>query len=67
MYANGKKDLKAFDGKLEFDVVLLDYVGDDSWIEKTLFDIKECLDSDNIPGYTIDCDFCNYQQKIKKI
>jgi hypothetical protein len=30
VYANGRKDLKAFDGKLEFDVDLLDYEGDDS-------------------------------------
>jgi len=30
VYANGKKDLKAFDGKLEFDVDLLDYTGSDS-------------------------------------
>jgi len=67
VYANGRKDLKAFDGKLEFDVDLLDYEGDDSWVEKTLFDIKKCLDSDEIPDYTLDCDFCKYQQKIKKI
>jgi hypothetical protein len=25
------------------------------------------LDSDEIPDYTLDCDFCKYQQKIKKI
>ena len=67
VYANGRKDLKAFDGKLEFDVDLLEYTGDDSWIEKTLLDIKKCLDSDTIPGYTSDCDFCIYQQKIKNI
>ena len=67
VYANGRKDLKAFDGKLEFNVELLDYTGNDSWIEKTLVEIKKCLDSDKIPGYTIDCDFCNYQKKIKGI
>ena len=67
VYANGKKDLKAFDGKLEFDVDLLDYTGSDSWVEDTLFEIKKCLDSDKIPGYTEDCDYCKYQQKILKI
>lgn len=67
VYANGKKDLKAFDGKLEFDVDLLDYTGSDSWVEGTLFEIKKCLDSDKIPGYTEDCDYCKYQQKILKI
>ena len=67
VYANGRKDLKAFDGKLEFNVELLDYTGDDSWVEKTLMKIKQCLDSDKIPEYTSDCDFCNYQKKIKGI
>lgn len=64
VYANGKKDLKAFDGKLEFDVDLLDYTGDDSWVEQTLLDIKKCLDGDIIPGYNSDCDFCKYQKQI---
>jgi hypothetical protein len=67
VYANGRKDLEAFDGKLEFDVVLLDYKGDDSWVEKTLIDAKKCLDNDKIPEYTSDCDFCNYQKKILNI
>ncbi len=67
VYANGRKDLEAFDGKLEFNVELLDYTGDDSWVEKKLIEIKKCLDSDTIPSYTSDCDFCNYQKKIKGI
>ena len=67
VYANGRKDLKAFDGKLEFNVELLDYTGNDSWVEKTLVEIKKCLDSNKIPEYTTDCDFCNYQKKIKGI
>lgn len=67
LYANGRKDLKAFDGKLEFNVELLDYTGNDSWVEKTLVEIKKCLDSNKIPEYTTDCDFCNYQKKIKGI
>ncbi len=29
VYANGRKDLAAFDGKLEFDVDLLSYTGED--------------------------------------
>jgi hypothetical protein len=33
-------DEKAFDGKLEFDIHLIEYVGSDDWAEDTLKDIK---------------------------
>ncbi|MFA5230558.1 MAG: hypothetical protein WC422_04205 [Candidatus Paceibacterota bacterium] len=67
MYANGRKDLAAFDGKLEFDVDLLSYTGEDSWVEATLADIKKCLDSVKIPDYGDKCDFCKYQKQILNI
>ncbi len=60
VYVNGKTDKEAFDGKLEFDVKLIPYVGDDSWVEKTLVKIKECLEDDRIPPYSKTCDYCNY-------
>jgi CRISPR/Cas system-associated exonuclease Cas4 (RecB family) len=60
VYCNGDTDKKAFDGKLEFDITLIPYVGDDYWVEKTLFEIKKCLDSDVIPESGEDCDFCAY-------
>lgn len=66
VFANGKKDRKAFDGKLEFDVTLLDYVGDTSWIEDTVFRIKEVLDSIKIPQSNPDCEYCNYVNSRKK-
>lgn len=66
VYCNGKKDVEAFNAKLEFDVYLLPYVGDDSWIESALRNIKKCLDSDIIPPASADCDFCQYRKYIKK-
>ena len=69
VYCNGKTDREAFDGKLDFDVTLIVYVGDDSWIEKTLIDIKKCLDSDIIPESGKSCDHCAYfnaREKFEK-
>ena len=60
VYCNGKKDKKAFDGKLEFEVTLIAYEGDDSWIEKTIFEIYQSLQSDRIPEPNPDCDYCSY-------
>jgi hypothetical protein len=67
VYANGLRDKKAFDGKLEFDIKLIPYEGDDSWVERTLFDIKTCLDSKIIPPHTKDCDYCKYTTALGEV
>lgn len=60
VYANGLRDRKAFDGKLEFDIKIIPYDGDDGWVEKTLEKIKKCLMDDRIPVHGKNCDYCNY-------
>lgn len=60
VYCNGKADAEAFDGKVEFDVVLLPYEGNDDWIEEILVQLKKCLNNSEIPGPTNDCEFCGY-------
>ncbi len=62
VYCNGKTDREAFDAKLEFDIKLLPYAGDPSWIPETLAQIKKCLVSDKAPASGDDCDFCKYRQ-----
>lgn len=64
VYCNGKKDRPAFNGVLEFDIKLIGYTGDSSWVDGTIMDIKSCLDGDGIPDYTEDCDFCKVQKKL---
>ena len=61
VYANASKDEKAFDGILKFELTLVPYEGDDSWVERTLRDIKACLDSDTPPEAAPDCDYCRYR------
>ena len=65
VYCNGQKDRKAFDGKLEFEITLIPYTGDDSWVEKTIIEAHKCLNSDQVPDSDPDCDYCNYIQAIK--
>jgi CRISPR/Cas system-associated exonuclease Cas4 (RecB family) len=64
VYCNGKSDLKAFDAKLEFDITLIPYTGNDSWIKPTLFEIHKCLNSDEVPEGNPDCDYCRYIQTL---
>lgn len=64
VYCNGKKDRKAFDGKLDFDVTLIAYKGDDSWVEKTITEAHQCLNENKIPEADPNCDYCHYIQAI---
>lgn len=65
VYCNGNTDREAFDGKLEFNIKLLPYTGDDSWVEKTVADAISCLRSDTIPAPGPDCDFCKYREAVR--
>ncbi|MCB9798089.1 hypothetical protein H6758_00005, partial [Candidatus Nomurabacteria bacterium] len=67
VYCTGRPDEKAFDGKLEFDVHLIEYVGSDDWVEGTLRDIKKCLEGDRIPKAGVDCDYCLYRKEMRVV
>lgn len=67
VYCNGKMDRKAFDGKLDFDVTLIAYKGNDTWVDKTIREAHACLQSDSIPAAHPDCDYCSYVEAINKI
>lgn len=61
VYCNGKTDREAFDGKLEFDIVLLPYDGKDDWVDGTLMEAKKILDGEIMPEAGNDCDYCLYR------
>jgi len=67
VYCNGDADKEAFDSKLEFDVKVIPYKGDDSWVENALADAKKCLVSSKIPKASNDCDYCNYVEAVKAV
>jgi CRISPR/Cas system-associated exonuclease Cas4 (RecB family) len=66
VYCNGNTDKEAFDGKLEFDIKIIPYVGNDSWVEKTVHDAIECLKGDTLPESGDDCDYCKYRKAVKQ-
>lgn len=67
VYANASKDKKAFDGKLEFEVTIIPYRGDASWVEPILHDIKNTLESVVLPGPDADCDYCTYRKAVVEV
>lgn len=60
VYCNGDDSKENFEGKLEFSISVLPYVGDDSWVESILSEIHTCLQGDNIPNPSTKCAFCQY-------
>ena len=66
VYANGQTDREAFDGKLEFEVKIIPYTGNDGWVEPILHKIKECLDEKKIPAAGAECDYCRYREAVGK-
>lgn len=67
VYCNGDADKAAFDAKLEFDIKLIPYDGDDSWVENALVGAKKCLMSPSVPESGEDCDFCKYREAVKLV
>lgn len=62
VYVNGRTDREAFDGRLEFDVKLIPYEGNDSWVEGAIRGAHECLKGDEVPEAGGDCDYCAYRK-----
>lgn len=62
VYCNGITDKKAFDAKLEFEITLIPYNGNDSWVQETILSAFNCLNSIEIPKANKDCDYCSYIQ-----
>ena len=67
VYCNGNADRGVFDDKLEFDVTLIPYSGDCGWIEGTLNAIHDCLNSDEVPPASEECDYCAYREAANTI
>lgn len=64
VYTNARLDVADFNDHLEFITKLIPYTGNAAWVDKTLADMKVCMEGD-IPdvGQSImggDCEYCSY-------
>jgi ATP-dependent exoDNAse (exonuclease V) beta subunit len=67
VYCNGQTNRETFDGNLEFDLTLIPYEGNDSWVEQTIKDIHRCLLSGQAPSESADCDYCAYRVAAEEV
>lgn len=67
VYCNGKKDADRFDKRLDFDITVIPYQGDASWVLAAVKDARACLTSEEIPKHSDDCDQCKYILAVSKV
>ncbi|MBI2118592.1 MAG: PD-(D/E)XK nuclease family protein [Elusimicrobia bacterium] len=67
VYCNGDTSKESFDGKLEFDVKLIPYEGNDSWVEPAVMGAYKCLMSETVPNAAPDCDYCLYRDSVEQV
>ena len=60
VYCNGDRSRAEFNARLEFEINVIPYTGNDNWIEETVSEIHLCLNREEIPGAGHDCDYCAY-------
>lgn len=62
VYCTGRPDAAAFDARIDFDIHLIPYTGDDAWVEPTILALHDCLNQDEIPEAGPDCEYCAYTE-----
>ncbi len=67
VYANADSDKESFDAKLEFDVKLIPYTGNDAWVEGTIYELYKVLTGENVPDTNPECDYCNYKKATQEV
>lgn len=67
VYVNAQKQRESFDGKLEFDMHLLSYMGNDDWVEDAIREVHRTLTSDDLPPPTATCALCAYRKMAGEV
>lgn len=67
VYCTGRPDAEAFDARIDFDINLIPYEGDDGWVEDTIVALHDCLNGDQVPEPGDDCDYCRYVEAVQAV
>ena len=67
MVCNGEKTPDRFDANMQFVVKLVDYQVDISWVAPKIKEMKQALDSKDIPETNSYCENCAYIQQAEKL
>ena len=67
VYCNGKADRETFGGKLEFEETIIAYTGSDQWVEDKIIEIYNCLNGNDVPEPSKECDYCAYLNAVCEV
>ena len=67
VYCNGRRDRPSFNGRLEFDIRVIPYVGNDDWVEGCIHAVHQCMTSDAMPDPAPACDYCRYRTAAREL
>tara|TARA_Y100000590_G_scaffold378430_1_gene445361 strand:+ start:208 stop:1008 length:801 start_codon:yes stop_codon:yes gene_type:complete len=67
MVCNGEKTPERFDAKMDFTITLVDYEANTNWIEDKITEMKETLESKEMPKRNPYCENCAYLEQGAKL
>ncbi len=67
VYCTGRPDAAAFDARIDFDVHLIPYTGNDAWVEPVLAELHACLEGSAVPAAAPGCDYCAYVAAVNEV
>lgn len=67
VYCNGNAKLPAFNKRIEFEITVIPYKTDFSWIDAAIQSAYACLQSPKAPHPTESCTFCEYEKKLRAL
>jgi RecB family exonuclease len=62
VYCTGNPNAPAFDAKIDFDIHLIPYEGNDAWVEPVIENLHSCLIREEIPDSGANCDYCAFYE-----
>ena len=67
VYANGDTSPERFDARLEFDIKIIPYNGNDAWVQKSVEGVYACLMAAQTPESSPLCSYCAYRETAGKM
>jgi len=67
LFVNADTSREHFNGELKFKLQIIEYKGNDDWVEEAVGYAHDCLMDDQIPDPPEECEWCAYAKAIKTL